>query len=178
VTAVRVPVALVATPPSRAERQADLDQAAVHPANQIQINSKGEPVSAGPVGRPATAESRHVSAVHPANQIQVNSRREPVSAGSPARPATAESEVVPAVHPASADRAESRRVPTVHPANQIQINSPPRPPPAEVEPLTADLSRVHMTVPRSYHEKLAALRSALAHSHPGASAAELIEAAF
>jgi hypothetical protein len=35
-----------------------------------------------------------------------------------------------------------------------------------------------MTVPRSYHEKLAALRAALSHSHPGASAGELIEAAL
>jgi hypothetical protein len=69
-------------------------------------------------------------------------------------------------------------VPAVHPANQIEISSPPRPPAVEVEPLTADLSRVHMTVPRSYHEKLEALRAALSHSHPGASAGELIEAAF
>jgi len=77
VTAVRVPVALVATPPGGAERLADLDRAAVHPANQIQINSEGEPVSAGPMARLATAESRQVSAVHPANQIQINSTREP-----------------------------------------------------------------------------------------------------
>jgi hypothetical protein len=45
-----------------------------------------------------------------------------------------------------------------------------------VEPLDAELARVHMTVPRRLLEKLEAARDALSHSHPGASRDEIIEA--
>jgi hypothetical protein len=54
--------------------------------------------------------------------------------------------------------------------------SPPRPPPAEVEPLSADLRRLHVTVSRRFLEKLEATRAALSHSHPGGSAEEILEA--
>jgi hypothetical protein len=46
---------------------------------------------------------------------------------------------------------------------------------AEVEPLTADLRRLHLTVSRRLLEKLAAARDALSHSHPGASEDEILE---
>ena len=51
----------------------------------------------------------------------------------------------------------------------------PPPAPMTVEPLDAELARVHMTVPRRLLEKLEAARDALSHSHPGASRDEILE---
>ena len=45
-----------------------------------------------------------------------------------------------------------------------------------VEPLTADLNRLHVTVSRRFLAKLEAARAALSHSHPGADADEILEA--
>jgi hypothetical protein len=45
-----------------------------------------------------------------------------------------------------------------------------------VQPLTADLSRLHVTVSRRFLEKLQAARDALSHSHPGSSEEEILEA--
>jgi hypothetical protein len=80
-------------------------------------------------------------------------------------------------------------VATGRPADHVRANSDPVPqegrelpltalPPAPtvVEPKTAELSRLHLTVPRRLLAKLAAARAALSHSHPGASDADLIEA--
>ncbi|HEY6098450.1 MAG TPA: hypothetical protein VIW03_03410, partial [Anaeromyxobacter sp.] len=50
-----------------------------------------------------------------------------------------------------------------------------RPPRTEVEPLTAERSRLHVTVSRRLLEKLAAARDALSHSHPGASEETILE---
>jgi hypothetical protein len=50
------------------------------------------------------------------------------------------------------------------------------PPPAKVEPLTADLRRLHLTVSKRFLEKLEAARDALSHSHPGADAEAILEA--
>jgi hypothetical protein len=44
------------------------------------------------------------------------------------------------------------------------------------EPLTADLSRLHVTVPRRFLAKLEKARAALSHSHPGAGTDEILEA--
>jgi HNH endonuclease len=62
-----------------------------------------------------------------------------------------------------------------------QVVAPPARSPAagrrdEAEPLTADLSRLHVTVSRRFLEKLEAARAALSHSHPGASTQEILEA--
>jgi len=43
------------------------------------------------------------------------------------------------------------------------------------EPLTADLRRLHVTVSRRFLDKLEAARAALSHSHPGASAENILE---
>jgi hypothetical protein len=51
-------------------------------------------------------------------------------------------------------------------------------PRAEVEPLTKELARLHLTVPPRLLEKLAAARDALSHVKPGATDAEVIEAAL
>jgi hypothetical protein len=45
-----------------------------------------------------------------------------------------------------------------------------------VQPLTADLSRLHVTVSRRFLEKLQAARDGLSHSHSGASEEEILEA--
>jgi hypothetical protein len=50
------------------------------------------------------------------------------------------------------------------------------PPPAKVQPLTADLRRLHLTVSKRFMEKLEAARDALSHSHPGADAEGMREA--
>ncbi len=50
------------------------------------------------------------------------------------------------------------------------------PPQPSVEPLTAELSRVHVTVSRRFLSKLEAARDALSHSHPDAGLEELLEA--
>ena len=54
--------------------------------------------------------------------------------------------------------------------------TPISPPRTSVEPLTADLNRFHVTVSRRFLAKLEAARDALSHSHPGASADEILEA--
>ncbi len=45
-----------------------------------------------------------------------------------------------------------------------------------MEPLTAELSRMHVTVSRRFLAKLEKARDALSHSHPGASEEEVLEA--
>ncbi|HEX9242878.1 MAG TPA: HNH endonuclease signature motif containing protein [Anaeromyxobacter sp.] len=45
-----------------------------------------------------------------------------------------------------------------------------------VEPKTAELSRVHITVSREFLRKLDAARDALSHSHPGATEQTILEA--
>jgi hypothetical protein len=54
----------------------------------------------------------------------------------------------------------------------------PSRPTFEVEPLTADLRRLHITVSRRFLEKLEAARDALSHSHPGAGRDEILEVAL
>ncbi len=53
--------------------------------------------------------------------------------------------------------------------------APPKPPRSEVVPLTADLRRLHLTVPRRLLEKLEAARDALSHAMPGASIEDVLE---
>jgi hypothetical protein len=45
-----------------------------------------------------------------------------------------------------------------------------------VEPLTADLRRLHVTVSRRFIQNLDAARDALSHSHPGADVETILEA--
>ena len=64
-------------------------------------------------------------------------------------------------------------------ANPGPASAPPvavSPPRTSVEPLTAELSRLHVTVAQRFLAKLEAARAALSHSHPGASADEILEA--
>jgi 5-methylcytosine-specific restriction endonuclease McrA len=52
---------------------------------------------------------------------------------------------------------------------------PPEPPRDEIEPLDAQLARLHVTVSRRLLEKLDAAKDALAHACPGATAADVFE---
>ena len=62
-------------------------------------------------------------------------------------------------------------------ANSRSEPMPPASPPRTgIEPLTAELSRLHVTVTREFLAKLEAARAALSHSHPGASAQDVLEA--
>jgi hypothetical protein len=54
----------------------------------------------------------------------------------------------------------------------------PEPPRAQVVPMTASQSRVHLTVSRQFVEKLETARLALSHSRPGATKEDVLEAAL
>jgi hypothetical protein len=92
----------------------------------------------------------------------------------------------PALELAAAAPNPDLRQEPVHPDEPLPAAVPlPAPAPArvstsarrnDVEPLTAELSRLHVTVSRRFLEKLAAAKDALSHSHPGASEEELLEA--
>jgi len=64
------------------------------------------------------------------------------------------------------------------PARGTSPSTPPPPPRDEVEPLDADLRRLHVTVPRRLLEKLEAARDARSHARPNASTAALLEEAL
>ncbi len=72
-----------------------------------------------------------------------------------------------AVQPVEPERAEpATPVARAAPASSL----------ATVRPLTAELSRYHLTVSRRFLEKLAAAQAALSHSRPGAGPEEILEA--
>jgi hypothetical protein len=67
----------------------------------------------------------------------------------------------------------------------VGTSNPPTPsrpvePPARVEvrPLTAERSRIHLTVGRGFHARLEEARDALSHAHPNASDGEILELAL
>ncbi|MFL5298792.1 MAG: HNH endonuclease [Anaeromyxobacteraceae bacterium] len=115
-------------------------------------------------------------------------RRDVVTALRPAP----RSEVARAALPPAAPLLGERAAPTA-PAEEVRPADPsfeaaPRSPSVPLapalpvakrdatEPLTADLSRLHVTVSRRFLAKLAAARDALSHSQPGASAEAVLEA--
>jgi hypothetical protein len=63
-------------------------------------------------------------------------------------------------------------VPAEPPSSAAQARTPP----TTSEPLTAELSRLHVTVSRRFLEKLEKARAALSHSLPGGGAEEILEA--
>jgi hypothetical protein len=81
------------------------------------------------------------------------------------------------VAPAPALGAECLPVGTSSP---VPTASHPLDPPARVEvrPLTADWSRIHLTVGRGFHARLEEARDALSHAHPNASDGEILELAL
>ena len=102
---------------------------------------------------------------------QVVPRREVVSRVLAAPPAPT-TEAAPALgialHPGEVVRANSEPAP--------QEGAPRREPPRmSVDPLTAEESRLHLTVSRRLLDKLEQARAALSHSHPGASTDAIFE---
>lgn len=82
------------------------------------------------------------------------------------------------VHPDEPNRAHPREVSAAAaaaPATAAPVPSRAAPLTA-ADPLTADLSRLHVTVSRGFLRKLEEARAALSHSHPGASAEAVLEA--
>jgi hypothetical protein len=57
----------------------------------------------------------------------------------------------------------------------VGCEPPPKPPRDEIEPLDAQLARLHVTVSRRLLEKLDAAKDALAHACPDATAADVFE---
>ena len=57
----------------------------------------------------------------------------------------------------------------------VPVPAPPRHQQVQVDPLTADKSRLHVTVSRRVLAKITAAQDALSHSHPGASVETVIE---
>jgi hypothetical protein len=99
----------------------------------------------------------------------------PMAVSGPARPAQQ--------RPKPPDGAISFRAPEApavplgpEPAPAAETRRPIAPARPAVEPLDADLARLHMTVSRRFLAKLQATRDALSHSRPGASAEEALEA--
>ncbi len=92
----------------------------------------------------------------------------PTVAGSPALPAA----VSLALPPTRTEGAVLTSEPAPpHPS----LAEPPR---HDVEPLTADLRRLHVTVGRQFLQKLDAARDGLSHALPGATAEQVLEAAL
>ncbi len=85
--------------------------------------------------------------------------------------------------PPSALQVLPEELPPAHPAGQTRSSGDapevvpplPRQQRAQVDPLTAEKSRLHVTVSRRLLAKLSAARDALSHSHPGASEETIIE---
>lgn len=62
----------------------------------------------------------------------------------------------------------------VRPVELLRQAAAPRP--SQIEPLSADARRLHVTVSKRFLEKLEVAKAALSHSHPGAGAEAILEA--
>jgi 5-methylcytosine-specific restriction endonuclease McrA len=89
---------------------------------------------------------------------------------------TAVSSAAPAEVVASASSSAAAAVQPVEPGVTAACLVPKPARRDAAEPLTADLSRLHITVSRRFLEKLQAARAALSHSRPSASAEDILEA--
>ena len=93
-------------------------------------------------------------------------RRAPVAAADPPVAEQCSAQLADLVHANS---------PAAKPATLTHAAWPTQPR-DDAEPLTADLSRLHVTVSRVFLSKLAAARDALSHSKPEASLSDVLEA--
>jgi len=90
-----------------------------------------------------------------------------LAAPAPSAPETGEVAVLPVER-------EPSRVGPAEPPRPLAPVAPTRPA-NDVEPLTADLSRVHLTVENAFLKDYEAARDALSHSHPNAGMAEILQ---
>jgi 5-methylcytosine-specific restriction endonuclease McrA len=79
-------------------------------------------------------------------------------------------------NPFHLDEAPAPQAIAAAPLPSVAAPALPAPPRTAIEPLTADLRRLHVTVSKRFMEKLDAARDALSHSHPGADAEAILEA--
>ncbi|WP_242393578.1 HNH endonuclease signature motif containing protein [Anaeromyxobacter oryzisoli] len=93
----------------------------------------------------------------------------PVAATDTTMPAKPPESAAPCGWPAEHLDANSPR-PAAHAPSSREVRG------ESVEPLSADLRRLHFNVSRRFLEKLDAARDALSHSHPGAGTEEILEA--
>jgi 5-methylcytosine-specific restriction endonuclease McrA len=92
-------------------------------------------------------------------------------------PAAQASSSLPGLEPhQSLHPGETEGAPAAEAAPATPPARPSTPPRSTVEPLTADLRRLHVTVSKRFLEKLEAARDALSHSHPGADGEAILEA--
>ena len=132
-------------------REAEILAASLRPAEVIPHR---EVVTALPPAARTTPEPRPAAIVDETLLVR------------PGEPGTTHESATAEVRPAELDLA--RRDPS-------PAAAPPRPRDVE-EPLTAELSRYHLTVSREFMETLEKTRDALSHSHPGASTEEILMA--
>ncbi len=87
---------------------------------------------------------------------------------------------LPATRPLEPQQAAVEVRGTALPLHTYEVASPaPAPaPPARVEPLTADLRRLHLTVSSRLLEKVARAKDGLSHAKPGATTEQVLEAAL
>jgi len=97
-------------------------------------------------------------------------RPAPASLASPEATALPTSAEAPGASP-------SPPTPAAPPLRTHEVAAPARPPSA-VEPLDADLRRLHLTVSKRLLDKVAAAKVALSHARPGATTEEVLEAAL
>jgi len=107
-------------------------------------------------------------------------RREVVTSWAPARPGRA-ADASPAMVAAAGETLAS--TPSLAPEGALhtyEVPPPARVPPRTptVEPLTADLRRLHLTVSKGFLDKAAAARTGLSHALPGATMEQVLEAAL
>jgi hypothetical protein len=111
-----------------------------------------------------TVDTAHI-AVHPAEPATDRAHVSGERAEPPLAPARPRSTPLAAGAPPPVPSPPRHRLP------------PPLPAPRDTaEPVTAELSRLHVTVSRRFLAKLEAARAALSHTRPGASAEEILEA--
>ncbi|HEX9050670.1 MAG TPA: HNH endonuclease signature motif containing protein [Anaeromyxobacter sp.] len=79
------------------------------------------------------------------------------------------------VRPGERDPADAPLTP-LPPRTARSAALPSGPPPSTIEPLTAELIRIHLTADKRFEKKLAQARDALSHSLPAGSIAEVLEA--
>jgi hypothetical protein len=113
-----------------------------------------------------------VAELRPAEQVPTRSVVTPI------RTAGVGSSSVNADKPPIELVASAAPCPAVVPVQLADANSRPQPPKsrADATPLTAELSRFHVTVSRRFLAKLERARDALSHARPGATDEEILEA--
>jgi len=122
----------------------------------------------------------------PRREVVTSLRREPpasVPAALAMALAPSQTVAAPEAAPGAAARTgqeacEAPATPAPLRAHEVGPTHPTRVPHADVEPMTAELRRLHLTVSAAFLDKLAAARTGLSHAMPRASMEQALEAAL